>query len=222
VVSVDRQRLAGAFLASSKAFTMREQRPDFRMCSPQVFKGRGFFFGELDIFSIRGCGLMASGENPVAGDGVDFGQSDNFCVKKIRRLQINDPNTNCGNLHDETKRLYSALAADCRIELTDTERVGLIRRLLALKVSVPLFAREAEEGRVAALELAEKIYEAKKQRFDLVASLFDKESDEYKNALKGMADAHAQFTNKETEQRKQNHENEKTTIEKSALVPRNT
>jgi hypothetical protein len=51
----------------------------------------------------------------------------------------------------------------------------------------------------------------------LVASLFDKESDEYKNALKGMADAHAQFTNKDTEQRKQNHENEKTTIEKSAL-----
>jgi hypothetical protein len=111
-----------------------------RICSQQVFNGREFFFGELDIFSVRDCGHMASGENPVTGGDADFGQSDNFCVKKIRRLQMNDPNTNCGNLHDETKRLYSALAADCRIELTDTERVGLIRRLLALKVSVPLFA----------------------------------------------------------------------------------
>ncbi len=49
------------------------------------------------------------------------------------------PDKNCDSLHDEAERLRSALIAGCGIELTDKERIGLIRRLLALKISVPLF-----------------------------------------------------------------------------------
>jgi hypothetical protein len=53
---------------------------------------------------------------------------------------MTEPVTNCDSLHDETKSLHSALTAGCGVDLTDKERVGLIRRLLALKVSIPLFA----------------------------------------------------------------------------------
>jgi hypothetical protein len=50
------------------------------------------------------------------------------------------PDTHCGNLHDETKILSSALAAGCMDAITDSERVRLIRRLQILKISLPLFA----------------------------------------------------------------------------------
>jgi tape measure domain-containing protein len=120
--------------------------------------------------------------------------------------------------HKEDSKFIELDKIEISLENKKKETKGLID-LIKEQVNQEAITEQAGRTRIINLELedATKLYEVKKQRFELVSGLYDKESEEYKTALAAMSQAHALFTNKQTEQRKQSHENEKINLEKSSL-----
>jgi len=109
-----------------------------------------------------------------------------------------------------------------KIEISlENKRKETKEKIALIKDQVNKEVITEQQGRTKMIELeladAEKSYNAKKQRFDLISGLYDNESEEYKTALAAMSQAHARFANMQTEQRKQSHENEKINLQKSSL-----